>query len=217
MPEPLVPDAELLIAPGCPHCPAVLAGLADLIKRGQIGALTVINLAVHPSAATDRGARGAPWIRIGPFELVGAHTPEELRTWVARAATPTGRQSYLLEQLAAGELDATTALCRRDPAMRRALIELAADLETPFAVRVGVGAVFEDLGPDGLLRDLVDAIDQILTKHADAQIRADGAHFLGLTGNPTALTALQDMLDDPDAEVREIAKDSIAVLNSPVA
>ena len=209
-----VPDAELLIAPGCPHCPAVLAGLSDLVKRGQIGALNIINLAAHPTAAADRGARGAPWMRIGPFELTGAHSPKELETWVSRAGSPAGRRTYLLEQLLAGELVAVIALCRRDPAMRRPLIELAADLETPFAVRIGIGAVFEDLGPDGLLTDLVDAIDEALARHPEAQVRADGAHFLGLTGSPAALPVLQQMRNDGDAEVREIAEESIATIKS---
>ena len=209
-----VPDAELLIAPGCPHCPAVLAALSDLVKRGQIGALNIINLAAHPAAAADRGARGAPWIRIGPFELVGAHSPKELETWVSRAASPSGRLTYLSEQLSAGELDAVIALCRRDPAMRQPLIDLAADLETPFAVRIGVGAVFEELGPDGLLTDLIDAITEHLAKHPEAQVRADGAHFLGLTGSPIALPLLQQLRDDGNAEVREIAAESIEMIAS---
>ena len=37
-------------------------------------------------------------------------------------------------------------------------IVLAADLDTPFAVRIGVGAIFEDLGPEGLLADLIQPI-----------------------------------------------------------
>jgi hypothetical protein len=214
MPDPIAPDAELLIAPGCPHCPAVLNGLADLVKTGRIGELKIINLAVHPAAAAERGARGAPWMRIGPFELVGAHTPDELRTWVDRAGTQAGRQAYLVEQLTAGELDAVIAVCRRDPSMRLPLIELAGDLDTPFAVRVGIGAIFEDLGPDGRLKDLVDVLEKKLTTHTEAQVRADAAHFLGLTGNPASLPTLNRMTQDPDAEVREIAAESVADIES---
>ena len=67
-----VPDAELMIATGCAHCPVVLSGLAELLKKGQIGRLAVTNITSHPEVAEARGVRGVPWIRIGPFELSGA-------------------------------------------------------------------------------------------------------------------------------------------------
>ena len=57
-----IPDALLLLAPGCPHCPAVLEGLGALVKDGALGTLEVVNIAVHPerAAATGRalGAMG---------------------------------------------------------------------------------------------------------------------------------------------------------------
>ena len=46
-----VADAELLIAPGCPHCPAVLSALADMVKQGLIGRLQVIEIDVEATAA----------------------------------------------------------------------------------------------------------------------------------------------------------------------
>ena len=46
-----VPDAELLIAPGCVHCPVVLDGLSALVKAGAIGRLEVVNIAQHPEIA----------------------------------------------------------------------------------------------------------------------------------------------------------------------
>ncbi len=49
------PDALLLIAPGCGHCPAVLEGLTLLLKSGKLGRLEVVNILAHPeSRSTDR-------------------------------------------------------------------------------------------------------------------------------------------------------------------
>ena len=42
------PDALLLISTHCPHCPAMLASLADLVKQGTIGRLEAVNLEQHP-------------------------------------------------------------------------------------------------------------------------------------------------------------------------
>jgi len=42
------PDALLLISTHCPHCPTMLAALADLVKQGAIGRLEAVNLEQHP-------------------------------------------------------------------------------------------------------------------------------------------------------------------------
>jgi len=210
-----VPDAELLIASGCAHCPVVLSGLAELVKKGLIGRLEVINVGQHPEIAQARGARGVPWIRIGPFQLSGAHTPSELAAWAERAGSAAGMRAYLTEGLQSGQLDSVTAACRRNPELLPPLLQLAADLETPFAVRVGVGAVFEELAPDGLLSGLVDAI-ATLADSPHAQLRADAAHFLGLSGNAAARVPLQHLAEDEDPEVREIAAESLAALAAVV-
>lgn len=204
-----VPDAELLIAEGCPHCSAVLSALADLVKQGRIGRLTIINLSRHHDEGERRGVRGVPWIRIGPFELAGSYRPGELATWVERAGSKTGRTSYLREQLEQGELDRVSTLCARDSMMLKGLLVLAADLDTPFAVRIGISAVFEDLGPKGLLDDIASDIDQALGRSEHSQVRADAAHYLGLTGASGARQALERLASDQAASVREIANESL--------
>ena len=209
MTQPAAPDAELMIAPGCTHCPVVLAGLADLVKAGKIGRLDVVNIGQHPDIATQRGVRGVPWIRIGPFELSGAHSRSELEELVDKARSTDGLQTYLRDSLESGELDQVIRACRRSPELLSPLLALAGDLDTPFAVRVGVGAVLEDLATDDLLTGLSGPIRQ-LAASPEPQIRADAAHFLGLIGGQEALAELHRLANDEDHEVREIASESLA-------
>lgn len=204
-----VPEAEMLLAPGCAHCPGVLAALAEMLKHGDIARLTAINIHSDPDAATDRGVRSVPWIRIGPFELTGAHTRSELQGWAERAASGEGMQAYLVDSLENGRLDNVIATCRRSPQLMAPLLGLAADLDTPFTVRIGIGAVLEDLGAERLLADQVEGI-AALAASPHPQVRADAAHYLGLVGSAAARERLQTMLDDDDAEVREIAAESLA-------
>ncbi|MCB1761430.1 MAG: HEAT repeat domain-containing protein [Gammaproteobacteria bacterium] len=208
------PDVELLIATNCAHCRVVLSAFSDLLKQGRIGRLEITNIAVRPEFATMRGARSVPWMRIGPFELSGTYTPSELAAWVERAGNESGWNDYLSELLATGELETATAASKLDPAPREALLALAADLETPYAVRIGIGAIFEELGPEGLLADLVDQIVDRLVASDHAQVRADAAHFLGLSGSIEAFEPLQRLRDDTDAEVREIAQESLELLGA---
>jgi len=207
----LVPDAELAIATGCAHCPVVLAGLAELIKSGKIGRLEVTNIAQHPEFAQQRGIRGVPWLRIGPFELSGAHTQSELTDLATQAGSETRMMAYLRDSLETGELARVITVCRRSPELLPPLLALAGDLETPFAVRIGVGAVLEDLAADGLLSDLVEDIAG-LAASPHVQVRADAAHFLGLTGTVHARVALEQLAEDEDGQVREIAVESLADL-----
>ena len=71
-------QATLLIGPGCPHCATTLAALSELVKKGRLGQLNVINVALEPEAARARGVRSVPWMELGPFELAGAHSEAEL-------------------------------------------------------------------------------------------------------------------------------------------
>jgi len=211
-----VPDAELAIATGCVHCPVVLAGLSELIKSGKIGRLEVVNIAQHPEFAQERGIRGVPWIRIGPFELSGAHSASELAELANRAGDENRMMGYLRDSLEAGELDQVITACRRSPELVPPLLALAGDLETPFAVRIGVGAVLEDMAIDGLLSGLVEDIAG-LAASPHAQVRADAAHFLGLTGSTQAGVALKQLVEDEDEQVREIAAESLAELDADQA
>lgn len=204
-------DAELLIASDCPHCPAVLEALGRLLKEGLIGRLLVTNIAVHPAAATAAGTRSVPWMRIGPFELTGTHTPAELREWAQYAASGSGMNAYLAYLLEQHQLGRSVELVRQDPPLLHDLLPLLGDLQTPMAVRIGIGALFEELQDSGLLSDIVDELGA-LTRAAEPQVRADACHYLGLTGSRAAADYVHPLLNDADAEVREIASETLPLL-----
>ncbi|MDH3948815.1 MAG: thioredoxin family protein, partial [Gammaproteobacteria bacterium] len=104
------PDAELLIATGCAHCPVVLEGISTLIKEGVISSLRVTNIANQPERAQELGVRSVPWLQLGPFTLQGLHSPAELREWAERAGSMDGMSVYLHDQLKQGNLDSMEKL-----------------------------------------------------------------------------------------------------------
>ena len=205
------PDALLLITPGCPHCPKVLEGLATLVKEGTVGRLEVVNVASHPETAAELGVRSAPWTRIGPFELAGAQTAEDLRYWAEQAGSEEGWTAYARELLGNGQLDKAERLAKEQPGFVPALLPLVEDTEAPMQVRVGVGAVLEGLAGSDTLRELRPRLEE-LADHADHRIRADACHLLGLTGDPAAAETLRARLEDDNAEVREIAGEALEEL-----
>ena len=202
------PDAELLIASGCVHCPAVLNGLADLLKKGLIGRLQVINVGVHADEASRRNARSVPWLRIGPFVLEGSYTPSQLREWAQRAASGEGMAEYFAELLEQQQIEQALQLVRDDPGLLPVLVAMIGDLDTPMGVRIGVGAMFEDLAEHGELGPAVPLLGE-LTRSSDSQVRADAAYYIGLLGREAGEPWLRPLLTDENHEVREIAAEAL--------
>jgi hypothetical protein len=206
------PDALLLIAPGCTHCPAVLEGLGLLLKAGKLGRLEVVNIAVHPQAAQRVGTRSVPWCRIGPFELEGAQSPAELEHWTQQAAEGTGLGAYYSHLLETQRPHKVSETIQQYPASLSELLAMLVETQTPMAVRIGIGVVMEDLQNSPLLRQCLPQLERLARDEA-ANIRADAAHFLGLSGAPEARQPLRQLLSDPHPDVREIAAESLELLN----
>lgn len=205
------PDALLFITPGCPHCPGVLQGLAELVKSGALGSLEVVNVAERPERAAELGVRSAPWTRIGGYVLQGAQTPAELRAWAGWAASGRGDSEYLRELLGSGQLDAAEKFVAEKGGRLKAVIPLMEDTEAPMQVRVGAGALLESQAGSEELRALIPELGR-LTRHEDHRIRGDACHYLGLTASEEAVAYLRACEEDPSEEVREIAAESLETL-----
>jgi hypothetical protein len=207
------PDALLWIMPGCAFCPGVHKALETLVAEGAIGRLEVVDIPAQPERAAAAGIRSAPWTRIGPFELEGNRTLGELRGWAERAAAHSGFDRYYRDLLESRRLAQALAALRQHPDTLHDLLKLLADPETPLPVRIGVGAVLEELEGSELLKSGLSELVR-LCRSEDAALRADACHYLGLTHSPEALPTLQALLADPDIHVREIAEESRVMLLS---
>lgn len=210
--EKTIPDALLLLAPGCPHCPVVLEGLGMLLKEGAIGRLEAVNIAVHPDRAQELGVRSVPWVRIGEFDLDGSQTPAELRRWAELAGTPQGMPAYFLHLLKNGRRARVEKMARQAPQRLLALVALLADEEASMAVRLGIGAVLEELQGSNMASVMVPGLGE-LTRHADPLVRADACHYLSLAGGAEITPWLRACLDDQDAAVRETAAEILAEMD----
>lgn len=208
-----VPDALLFITPGCPHCPVVLQGLSDLVKQALIGKLTVVNVAAHPELAAEYGVRAAPWLRLGPFTLTGAHTTAELRQWIEWSSGDEGVAHYVEHLLKEGGFKQAGIFIAEDTQRLKPLLAIVADPEKSIEVRVGVDALLESYGNTPALQSLLPQL-AALTRHTDHRVRADACHLLGLSGSAAARPYLASCLSDINEEVREIAAESLQLLET---
>ena len=205
------PDVLLLVGTHCPHCPVVLAAMADLVKAGEIGQLEVVNIEQRPDRAAALGVRSVPWIRIGGLTLTGLHSKMELQSWVNKAGSMEGMADYLVEMLETGQVSEATAFVEQEPRGLDAVIHLLGDPQQKINVKVGLGVIMEGLAGSERLQKQIPALG-VLTQSPSVEVRADACHYLGLTHSDEAKSWLEKCLDDEDQEVREIARESLDML-----
>jgi thioredoxin-like negative regulator of GroEL len=208
-----VPDALLFITSGCPHCPVVLQGLSDMVKQAAIGKLTVVNVAAHPELAAEYGVRAAPWLRLGPYTLTGAHTAAELQQWAEWSSGEEGIAHYVEHLLKEGGFKQAGVFIAEDTQRLKPLLAIVADPEKNIEVRVGVDALLESYSNTPALQSLLPQVAE-LTRHTDHRVRADACHLLGLSGSAAARPYLEACLKDSSEEVREIASESLQLLET---
>ena len=205
------PDALMVLGSRCPHCPTVLQGLSELIKQGRIGRLEVINLEQRPELAEELGIRAVPWVRLGPFELEGLRSAAELKQWAERAGSTQGLAEYFQELLKEGKLQQVVDHIRRDPSALKGLLVPLSDPEAELQIRLGIGAVMEDLAGSEALQANVAGLGE-LTRHEQALVRNDACHYLGMSESPEAVPYLRARLQDSDPGVVEVAQEALEQL-----
>ncbi len=206
------PDALLLLSTHCPHCPAMLSALADLVKQGTIGRLEAVNLEQHPEVGQALGVRSVPWARIGRIELASVHSKAELAEWAAKADSEEGLADWFHLLLKEGQLPKAQAMIEADPALLAAVLPIVGNVEASLNVRLGAGVLLEEFADSDTLRALLPRLGE-LSQHSDARVRADACHYLGLTGDAAAKPWLEARLTDEDADVREIAAESLQAIS----
>ncbi|MCA1925743.1 MAG: HEAT repeat domain-containing protein [Thiobacillus sp.] len=206
------PDALLLLSGRCPHCPALLLALTDLLKQGAIGRLEAVNIEQRPEVARALGVRSVPWTRIGRIELLGSHSRAELADWAAKADSEAGLADWFHLLLKEGQLPRVQALIEADPGLLGAVLPIVGNVDASLNVRLGAGVLLEHFAGTGTLRALLPRLGE-LSQHPDARVRADACHYLGLTADAAAHPWLNARLDDEDPDVREIAGESLAAVS----
>ena len=207
------PNALLLLSTHCPHCPAMLSSLADLVKQGIIGRLEAVNLEQHPEVGQALGVRSVPWVRLGKIELAGVHSKTELADWATKADSETGMADWFHLLLKEGHLPRAQALIEADAELLAAVLPIVGNIDASLNVRLGAGVLLENFAGTDTLRALLPRLGE-LSQHDDARIRADACHYLGLTGDTAAKPFLESRLTDEDADVREIAAESLQAISN---
>ena len=122
-------------------------------------------------------------------------------------------RAMLIEYMGKGFLENIIAMMKQDRSTVRFIPDLLGD--DALMVRLGATALAEELGKvhPQALAGAVPGIIQLLG-HGNPTIRGDAANVLGIAGDRSALPALNELLEDGNSSVREIAQDAIAAIDA---
>ncbi|MBE9563660.1 MAG: thioredoxin family protein [Proteobacteria bacterium] len=210
---PNLPTVLMLMGRQCAYCGPMMQILTEIMKAGQLSDLRIINIEDNQELASELGVRSVPWLQIGPFELLGSRTKQEILLWLQRASSFEGLSEYLEEMLLEGNIDAATKLVQRHPPALENVIDLMADPEGKINVRLGVGVIIEELAESEGFKAVTPRLIDYLSNQ-DARIRGDACHYLSLTKDASYIVEIEKLLSDESEEVREIAQDSLDDLSA---
>jgi len=202
------PTVLMLMGSRCAYCGPMMQILTELMKAGKMTELRIVNIEKAPQLAAELGVRSVPWLQIGPFELAGSRTKQELSLWLERASSFDGVSDYLEEVLAEGNIDYARKLVERYPQALENVIDLMANPEAKINVRLGIGVIIEEMAESEPFKAVIPRLIDYLSDD-DARVRGDACHYLSLTRDPAYIPHIEKLLSDESAEVREIAQDSL--------
>ncbi len=202
----------MLMGRQCTYCGPMMQALTELMKAGQIAELRIVNIEHSPELAVRLGVRSVPWLQIGPFELLGSRSKQEMLLWIERASSSAGFNDYLEEVLSEGNLEYANKLIESYPQALENIIELMAEPEAKINVRLGVGVIIEEMAESVEFKAVVPRLIDYLSSK-DARIRGDACHYLSLTRDASHIPLIERLLSDESEEVREIAQDSLDELS----
>ena len=207
------PTVMMLMGQHCTFCGPMMQILIDLMKSGQIGELRIFNIEKQPEIAKRLGVRSVPWLQIGPFELVGGRSKQEIMEWLQRASSFDGVSDYFEEVLSEGNIKFARRLIESYPQALENIVELMADPEAKINVRLGVGVIIEESAESDMFKPVIPRLLAYLSDD-DARVRGDACHYLSLTRDKTYIPHIEKLLQDESHEVREIAQESLDELRA---
>lgn len=214
MTTPTKTEALLLIAPGCAHCPSVMANLSTLIKEGNLARLEIVNIQQYPDIASSYNVRSVPWLKLGDYVLAGSYSLDELRHWAQLAHSEEGLQQYIEQQLADGKLDSMLQQVKQYPHWLKSIINLLKSDDTAIQVRLAIDSIMESMTGSEALHSQVDELGQLAQTIHPSRL-ADIIYYLGLTNNDKAIPYIENYLHHENPDVVEACNEAIIEIKGP--
>ena len=190
--------------------------LSEMLKKGTIPQLEMINIGVNPLAATEFNIRSVPSLLIGEKILTGVLTETEITELLSENQDNNSLTDYYNDAFEQGQLEDVIEDLDIKIDKLTHLLEMLCDTDTPLTSRIAISAIFEHFEKSPALHSLIPALCA-QTQNDSKSVRADVAHLLGLTGNQEAIPCLEQLAKDAFDDVRETALEALEEIRHELA
>lgn len=203
---------EVLMAPTCHHCPAVVRACTQMAAVRRQLLLVIIDVQYYGDLSY--GIKSVPAVVVDRTHTSIGPLGEEQLLEVLRDRDTADHYARALESmLKANRVEEAAGMLAAE-AGHQALAKLM--VEGGFQGRLGLMMLTEEaLEKDPHCMDGALPLLLPLLASEDASLRGDLADLLGRIGAPGARRALEDLLKDPNEDVREIAEEALEELREP--
>ena len=207
------PKALLFITSSCQHCTSVMQSLTALVKSGELRQIEIINLQYADELAQSYQIKSVPWLKLGPFELTGLRSKDDIQQWIKKTNNDDAMGDYFVELMTSGEINKVQHIIEQQPEYFPALLNLISETGTNLSARVGAGAIIEDMAGTKLLKQHIPLLAKF-SQSEEANLRNDACYYLGLTQDKSAIPHIKNCLNDENSDVKETAKEALDDINN---
>lgn len=208
-------SADLFVATGCSHCPAVLQNLSEDLKKGNLASLHITNIATDNTRAEKLNIRSVPWFSLSNINCFmifsGKHSAKEIEQWLAISQSENGMQEYIAEHLKSGQLMTVVQTIQINPKMFSYVIEMIKDEETSMDLRIGLDVLIENFAATDILQQYSGELKKIASLD-NTRLEIDALHYIALTADIRNKEFLQEKSNVSDNQIQEAAIEALETL-----
>jgi len=210
-------DILLFVAPGCRACPHQIRSVATVTLASPRITVEIVDATQDPELAAQYEVRAVPTTVVGDeLIMVGVIPAPELALRVLEQQGPGADRVVFSSLVESGRIVEAAARLSDGRAT-----EIFADLwsKSTLESRMGLFLIAEQaleenpLGLDPLVPLLMAGLEGDGPLSQDPTRRGDTADLLGRIGNEDARPALEALVEDPNPEVAEAARDALEELD----
>jgi hypothetical protein len=201
---------QVLVTPACPFCPRMVELAHRLAAAGPQVRTRVVDILLFPEWAERYRPKAAPTTMLGEeVFLTGVQTEAALSAWLVRMASEDFALQLYRNDLLEKRLAEAGARLRRHPEHLPWAARLLAAEE--FGIKLGAMALLEEISDQdlGLQGRILEALAPLLKGAAD-QVVGDAAFLIGRIRDPRKNEVLAGLLNHPNPEIVEIAREGLA-------
>jgi len=201
------PGLKVLVAPGCPNCPNAVRTAVELLTRGLVAYLHVVDVTAFQEEVEELGVTSVPVTALEGLVLTGVRSAGELAGLLRSWGTPAWTEHVLASHLDEARVEAAASLLVDGSGVTAfsalwARSSLATRLGLMLAAQTALERAPRAL--DGTVATLVPLLES-----GETALRGDTAELLGWIGHPSAVSALHRLANDPDPELAGAAAEAL--------